>query len=139
MAGMDHGNHPHPAERDLRTSVLRGWRRRCPACGKGALLQGYLTVRDHCPDCGEELFHQRADDGPAWATILITGHIMAPVMLTVYELWRPEPLVMALSLSAIFLALSLTLLPRLKGVFVGVQWAKRMHGFGGLREMAPGT
>ena len=28
-------------------------------------------------------------------------------------------------------ALSLYLLPRLKGALVGVQWAKRMHGFGG--------
>jgi len=27
-------------------------------------------------------------------------------------------------------ALSLYLLPRLKGVIVGLQWAKRMHGFG---------
>ena len=26
-------------------------------------------------------------------------------------------------------ALSLFLLPRLKGIFVAVQWAKRMHGF----------
>jgi uncharacterized protein (DUF983 family) len=28
-------------------------------------------------------------------------------------------------------ALSLYLLPRLKGALVAVQWAKRMHGFGG--------
>jgi uncharacterized protein (DUF983 family) len=27
-------------------------------------------------------------------------------------------------------ALSLFLLPRLKGVIVAIQWAKRMHGFG---------
>ena len=30
-------------------------------------------------------------------------------------------------------ALSLYLLPRLKGALVAVQWAKRMHGFGGKR------
>ena len=30
-------------------------------------------------------------------------------------------------------ALSLFLLPRMKGVMVGFQWAKRMHGFGGDR------
>ena len=44
-----------------------------PACGEGPLMAGYLTVRDACPACGTELHHHRADDGPAWATILIAG------------------------------------------------------------------
>ena len=34
------------------------------------MMDGYLTVRDACPACGTELHHHRADDGPAWATIL---------------------------------------------------------------------
>lgn len=121
---------PQPAERDLRQALWRGWKRRCPNCGSGPLLQGYLAVRDTCPVCGQELHHHRADDGPAWLTILIAGHLMAPVMLTVYELWRPEGWVMAVGLSAVFTVLTLYLLPRMKGVFVGFQWAKRMHGFG---------
>jgi uncharacterized protein (DUF983 family) len=37
---------------------------------------------------------------------------------------------MAAMFSVACVALSLYLLPRLKGVLVGVQWAKRMHGFG---------
>ncbi len=56
--------------------------------------------------------------------------MLAPLMLTVFTLWRPEGWVMALGFSAVFVALSLYLLPRLKGAFVGFQWAKRMHGFG---------
>jgi uncharacterized protein (DUF983 family) len=32
--------------------------------------------------------------------------------------------------------LSLFLLPRLKGMFLAVQWAKRMHGFGGADDRA---
>lgn len=93
-------------------------------------MESYLTVRPACSACGADMSHQRADDGPAWATILITGHILAPLMLTVFTLWRPEGWVMALGFSAVFVALSLYLLPRLKGAFVGFQWAKRMHGFG---------
>ena len=50
-------------------------------------------------------------------------------MMFVYEMWRPEGWVMALVLCTIFTAVSLWLLPRFKGVFVGLQWAKRMHGF----------
>lgn len=120
-------------ERDLRQAALRGWKRTCPNCGSGPMMDGYLKVRDTCAVCGEELHHHRADDGPAWATILIAGHLMAPLMLFVFEMWRPEGWMMAVGFSSVFTVFSLFLLPRLKGVFVGFQWAKRLHGFGGAR------
>lgn len=124
------GAGPAMDDRPVWPAIARGWKRRCPACGEGAMLEGYLTVRDHCPACGEALFHQRADDGPAWATIVVAGKLMAPTLLFVWEVWRPEPWVMASGLSIVFVALSLWLLPRFKGVFVGIQWSRRMHGFG---------
>lgn len=131
FAGME-GNRAiaGETERDLSSALRRGWRRRCPACGQGRMMEGYLTVRDRCPECGTELHHHRADDGPAWATILVTGHLLAPLMLWIFVAFRPEAWVMALGFSAFFVALSLWLLPRFKGAFVGLQWAKRMHGFG---------
>lgn len=124
-------------ERDTRAAILRGLRLRCPVCGDAPVMDGYLTVRDRCDACGVDLHHQRADDGPAWATILITGHLMAPLMLLVFELFRPPGWVMALGFSVAFAALSLFMLPRLKGAFVGLQWAKRMHGFGEAGELEP--
>ena len=42
-------------DRPIWPAMLRGLRCRCPNCGKGALLRGYLTVRDACPACGEDL------------------------------------------------------------------------------------
>lgn len=124
------------AERPMRPAMLRGWRRKCPNCGAGPLLRGYLAVRESCPVCGEELHHQRADDGPAYLTILIVGHLMAPLILYVFTHYRPDPLVLASVFSVGTVALSLWLLPRLKGVMVAIQWAKRMHGFG---QAAPGA
>lgn len=119
-------------ERDLKAALLRGWKRRCPSCGETPMMDGgFLKVRDECPECGVELHHHRADDGPAWATIVVTGKLMVPLMLFVYEFWRPEGWQMALGLSVIFTAVALWMLPRIKGAFVGLQWAKRMHGFGG--------
>lgn len=118
-------------ERDTRSAVLAGWRRRCPNCGTGPMMRGFLTVRDRCAVCDQALYHHRADDGPAWATILVTGHLVAPLMLVVYETFRPEPWIMAVGFSAAFTLLALFLLPRIKGMFVGFQWARRMHGFGG--------
>lgn len=117
-------------DRPMRAAMLRGWRRRCPNCGAGPLLKGYLAVRDACPVCGEDLHHQRADDGPAYLTILIVGHLMAPLFLWSFVAYRPDPMIMATLFTVGTVALSLYLLPRLKGVIVAVQWAKRMHGFG---------
>lgn len=118
-------------DRPLGPAMRRGWARRCPSCGSGPLLRGYLTVRESCPVCGEALHHQRADDGPAYLTILIVGHLMAPLILYAFTKFRPDPLVLASVFSVGTVALSLYLLPRLKGALVALQWAKRMHGFGG--------
>ncbi|WP_316014211.1 DUF983 domain-containing protein [Roseobacter sp. HKCCA0434] len=117
-------------ERPVGPAVRLGWQRKCPNCGSGPMFDGYLTVRHDCPVCEQELYHHRADDGPAWATMVLTGHVLAPAMIIVYELFRPEPWVMAVGFSLGIVLLSLWFLPRIKGVFVAFQWAKRMHGFG---------
>ena len=118
-------------ERPFWPALRRGWRRRCPSCGSGPLLRGYLKVRESCPVCAEEFHHQRADDGPAYLTILIVGHILGPMILWAFVKWRPDPLVLTAVFSVGTVALSQWLLPRLKGALVAVQWANRMHGFGG--------
>lgn len=130
----EHGGHFHPPhdhgeERDLGQAIWRGWRRRCPACGTGPMMKGYLKVRDTCTVCGEELYHQRADDGPAYLTILLVGHLMAPLLGAAWIAFRPNPMVLASVFAIGTVALSLWLLPRFKGLMVGFQWAKRMHGF----------
>lgn len=116
-------------QRDGKLSMLRGFRRRCPSCGEGNMFTGYLKVSDSCPACREELHHHRADDGPAYLTILIVGHILGFAMHFAFVWFRPEPLVMATIFTVGCVGLSLYLLPRLKGMIVGIQWAKRMHGF----------
>lgn len=117
-------------ERSVKSAMLRGWRRRCPECGAGDMMRGYLKVRNACNVCGEELHHHRADDGPPYLTILIVAHIVGPLMLWFFTEFRPEPVVLMTIFCVGSVALSLYLLPRLKGVIVGIQWANRMHGFG---------
>ena len=92
-------------------------------------MDGYLSIREECAVCSQELHHHRADDGPAYITILISGHILAPLMLIIFEMYRPDPMVLAVGFILIFIAMALFLLPRIKGAFIGLQWAKRMHGF----------
>ncbi len=95
------------------------------------MFQGYLNVRPSCPECGEAFHHHRADDGPAYLTILIVGHLMAPSTLWAFMALRPEPWKLATTFALGATALALYLLPHIKGAFVALQWSRRMHGFGG--------
>lgn len=103
---------------------------RCPSCGEGPMFEGYLTVREHCPACGEDLSHQRADDAPPYIVMMIVGHVVVGLMLG-YEIAFTPPMWQH---AAIFLpmavAMSLVLLRPVKGGLVGFQWASGMHGFG---------
>jgi uncharacterized protein (DUF983 family) len=48
------------------------------------------------------------------------------------ERWPDAPIWMPIVAGLVLaLALSLALLPRVKGALIGWQWALRMHGFGG--------
>ncbi len=118
-------------ERPLWPAVSLGFRCRCPKCGSKTLMRSYLKVNDSCTVCREEFHHHRADDGPAYLTILIVGHLMAPLMHITFTRFRPEPLVMFTIFAVGCVGLSLYLLPRLKGAIVAFQWARMMHGFGG--------
>lgn len=118
------------ADRPTWPSIFRGFRRKCPSCGKGKLLHSYLKVNDSCSECGEEFLHHQADDGPAYLTILLVGHLMAPALHIAFVQYRPEPMTLFLIFALGCISLSLYLLPRLKGVVVAYQWARRMHGFG---------
>lgn len=116
-------------DRPLKPAIVKGLRLRCPNCGEGKLLHSYLKVNTECSECGQDLSHQRADDGPAYLTILIVGHILGFALHILYVHFRPDPWTLALTLSVITVSASLFMLPRMKGLVVAYQWAKRMHGF----------
>ncbi len=94
------------------------------------MMKGYLKVAEACPHCGEALHHQRADDGPAYLTILIVGKAVMAVYLAVFLAFHPSPWVMIALCWSLAVAGALWLLPRLKGAMVALQWSRRMHGFG---------
>ena len=116
-------------ERSTSQAMWRGWKQTCPNCGVGPLFARYLKVADTCAHCGEELHHQRADDAPAYFTMFIVGHIVVAAVMAVEMSYEPPLWVHALIWPGLLLGLSLLLLPRIKGTLIGLQWAKRMHGF----------
>ena len=115
--------------RSLKVAMFFGWKRLCPRCGKGELMSSYLKVRLECSSCFQDFRCQRADDGPAYITILILGHLLVPLILVFYDFFRLNPLIMAVSLSTVAILLTFYLLPRIKGALIGLQWANKMHGF----------
>lgn len=117
--------------RDVPQAVIRGLRERCPACGEGHMFRAYLKVVDECPRCHEELHHHRADDAPPYFTILIVAHVVVGGILAMEQAFRPADWLQAAIWVPVTLIMSLLVLPRVKGALVGLQWALRMHGFGG--------
>ena len=120
-----------PPERSLRDAMVRGFFGRCPACGRGRLFRSYLKVVNACQVCGEDLTPQRADDAPAYITLLIVAHAVGVGVLMSDELW-PDASLLWLSVFWLWVTLisCLLILPRAKGAIVGQQWALGMHGFG---------
>ncbi|MBU0799366.1 MAG: DUF983 domain-containing protein [Alphaproteobacteria bacterium] len=106
-----------------------GLRGRCPACGEGKIFRSFLKVHDNCPHCGEELFHQRADDLPAYIVVLVTGHIFVAMALEVESLFAPPLWVHAVLWGPAVLGAALLLLQPVKGAIIALQWRLGLHGF----------
>jgi uncharacterized protein (DUF983 family) len=112
-------------ERSAATGFRRGLARRCPNCGEGPLFRGYLKVEPTCDACGHDNGAYRADDGPAYFTLLIVGHVMIAPLLAFPFIWQANPaLVVGLTLPLVGL-FTLGLLAFVKGAFIGVQWGVR--------------
>ena len=110
-------------------AMRRGFRGRCPSCGRGGMFRAFLKVADRCPACSEELHHQRADDFPAYIVIVLVGHIVVPLVLEVEILFSPPYWLHMALWPAVVVALGLALLQPVKGAIVGLQWVLGMHGF----------
>src|SRR5664280_3910645 len=127
-----------PAQNALPTSagqaLWRGFRGRCPACGEGRMFRAFLKVADQCPHCGEELHHHRADDFPAYLVIIITGHILVPIVLAVETYIAPAIWISMTLWPALALVMTLGLLQPVKGAVVAIQWYGGMHGFDAAKQ-----
>ena len=107
----------------LRRSVFRGVSGHCPACGKGKLFWKYLKVNDACEVCRTDLSRYPADDGPAYLTILLIGHLVIAPLLLFPIIWQ-APAVWSVPIVLSSLAVvTLLALPRIKGGWIGLMYA----------------
>jgi uncharacterized protein (DUF983 family) len=107
----------------LAPSVFRGLKGCCPACGEGRLFWRYLKVEPHCPKCALDLARYPADDGPAYLTVLLIGHLLIAPLLPFPIIWR-APAIYTVPISVVSLAvITLLALPRVKGGWIGLMYA----------------
>lgn len=122
---------PAPIDsRPLGGAICRGVRGRCPRCGEGRLIAGFLRVVPACAACGTAFHHHRADDLPPYLTIVVVGHLVVAGLLATERAWAPPMWVEAAIWLPATLLLCLLLLPPIKGGVVALQWALRLGGFG---------
>ncbi len=106
----------------LWTTLKRGLCLRCPACGQGRVFVSYIKPVEACAACHEPLGHIRADDGPAWLTILVVGHILAPFFVFFKDAATWPIWMWAVVLPGVVIGLTLALLPMAKGLFIAMLW-----------------
>ena len=123
--------------RSVTQGLKRGASQRCPNCGEGRLYGRYLKVEPACDACGHENGRYRADDAPPYFTILIVGHFLVAGVMVVEDYFHPNYWLHIAMWFPLTIGLSLWFLPRVKGALVGLQWALRMHGFGGADALDP--
>ena len=109
-------------------ALWRGILGHCPQCGGSRIYRTYLKINQSCVRCGLELGEFRADDAPPYFTLLLVGHIIVPAMLVLEQLRHPPEWLHAILWLPLTLALTLLLLPRIKGGVIGVLWANKIRG-----------
>jgi uncharacterized protein (DUF983 family) len=73
----------------LKTLLWRGWCRKCPRCGQGALYQRWMRLHEHCPVCGLEYV---PDQGDLLGPLIFLDRVLFlfPVIVLFYfGLWHP--------------------------------------------------
>ncbi|WP_233346649.1 DUF983 domain-containing protein [Hyphobacterium sp. CCMP332] len=109
----------------LMTACWRGFRLLCPHCGRARLFTRYLKPVEVCGHCGADYSDIRADDGPAWLTVLLMGPFLVPLAFGIAVSGWPAVFTYPV-LAVVIVGSVLLLLPRMKGVVIGVLHVSRL-------------
>lgn len=107
----------------------RGALGHCPSCGGGKFFRKFLKPISHCHLCGQDWTHQQADDFPAYVSIFLTGHILAPLIIALVKDSGLSVGALMAIIVPIAMVMMIGLLQPAKGAIIAVQWWFGMHGF----------
>ena len=109
---------------NLGLGLHRGITRKCPACGKGPLFTGYLSVIPNCPVCDNDNEQYPSDDFAPYVTIFLVLHLMIPLLVLADRSWQMSVAVEMAIAIPVFAIATLALLPFVKGAVIGFAWAR---------------
>jgi len=105
------------------TSLRNGFHRRCPKCGQGPLLEGWMTVRKGCPNCG--LVYER-NAGDTWAFWIVGDRIPLGVAIAiVYFGFGPGSWAQGSAFLFAFALVMIATIPQRLGVVLALDYLTR--------------
>ncbi len=108
-------------ERSVGDLIIIGLRCRCPRCGTGSVLEGYLQVAERCSDCGLGLTGHDVGDGAVVPAMLVIGSVFVGSALFVEFTYTPPLWVHAVLWGPLVVAATLGILRPLKGLSIALQ------------------
>ncbi len=104
------------------TLIQRGFKKKCPVCGKSSLYSSYIKLVSKCVACQTDFTCYQTDDGPAYCTIFIVGHVIIPMLVVSEGMSSPPPILFQFIFWPLLtIVTSIWLLPRVKGAFLAFQ------------------
>src|SRR5690606_22795250 len=102
---------------------------RCPACGRGKLYRGLLTIAERCAVCGLEYSGHEQGDGPAFFGIVIIG-TLAGIGAAITEIRYEPPFWLHAAIWVPFILLgSVAVLRWMKAAIIAIQYRTRRQDF----------
>lgn len=102
-------------------SIGRGLRGRCPRCGQAKLFARFLKPAA-CKNCLADWTGTQADDFPAYISILVSGHLLAPIVIALGSDGRLSSTMMIAIILPLAALLTISLLQPAKGTVIALQW-----------------
>ena len=111
--------------RSWKLALSRGWRRRCPHCGRGHLFSGFARHLERCSNCG--LVYER-NSGDTWAFTIIGDRLpVAAIIIALYfGLVRSHPIAGGIVFVLVAVSLILTA-PNRWGVGIALHYLSRVY------------
>jgi uncharacterized protein (DUF983 family) len=106
-------------------ALARGWRKRCPHCGRGALFSGFAHHLARCSHCG--LVFER-NPGDTWAFTIIgdrlpVAALIAIIYFGIFQSHRALGIVMFVLIGMLFVWTS----PNRWGVGIALHYLSRVY------------
>lgn len=102
---------------------------RCPRCGIGKLLNGFLSVNAHCSHCGLSFVNHEKGDGPAFFAISIVSIFVAIAAMFTEIIYSPPYWLHAVLWLPLILLGSFYVLRWAKGIIIAMQYKHQVEMF----------